>query len=325
MAVRNSAAGFTILELMVVMGVISVLFGLGFGFMQGSASEVEIAESILRDQLRVAGLTARTRHLPTEVEILPASDIRPVSMRARILSPVGHWHMEPDERWPAGGLTPELYGDHEPGRYGYAMRPEPDGASLLTLSTEDKAFFDLRSGFALRIEVRLEAREEMVLVRLGDSIELRLDSELRPQGSVALTGENGGRGSRVSVYATKALSLQPWHSLQLVHDGTELRILVDDRVLDRADAPGQLFQDGAEEFVVSPSDRPVLGLVDEVQLLAYEFTQTQELPFGVSLSSSAGRIVFDRYGEVVGSPVFRLLSDTDEERMLRLGAGGLLQ
>ncbi len=325
MSLRDASSGFTILELMVVMGVISVLFGLGFGFMQGSASNIEIAESILRDQLRVAGLTARTRHLPTEVEISPAFENRPVTLRARILAVVGQWHMEPDERWPAGGLTPELYGDYEAGRYGFAMRPEVEGASLLTLTTEGKGFFDLRTGFALRIEVKLEAREEMVLARLGEAFEITLDADLRPQGSISLAGENGGRGSRISVGAERALSLQPWHSLQFIHDGRELRLLVDDRVVDRAAARGQVFQEGNEDFVVSPSYQPVLGLIDEVQLLAYEFSQTQELPFGLTLSSSTSRIVFDRYGEVVGAPVFRLADDSDEERILRLGAGGLLQ
>lgn len=325
MAARRAASGFTILELMVVMGVISVLFGLGFGFLQGSASNLELAEAVLRDQLRVAGLSARTRHLPTEIEILPGDEGRPVRMRARILAAVGHWHMEPGESWPGLGLTPELFGESVPGRYGFAMRGDPDGPALLSLETEGKGFFDLRHGFALRLEVKLDAREEMVLARLGESFELRLDSELRPQGSVSLRGAVGARGSRVTVSGKESLSLQPWHSLQLVHDGRELRILLDERLLDRAAAKGQLFQEGDEQFSVSPEDQPVLGLIDEVQLLAYEYSLTQDLPSGVQLEGVSGSIVFDRHGELVGAPSFRLSSDSDGERLLRLGAGGLIQ
>ena len=81
MTTRTSASGFTILELMVVMGVLSVLFGLSFGFLQGAANDLELAEAVLRDQLRIAALTSRSRHLPTEVWVESGDDRRPTRLR----------------------------------------------------------------------------------------------------------------------------------------------------------------------------------------------------------------------------------------------------
>ena len=322
---RGSAPGFTILELMVVMGVLSVLFGLGFGFLQTAANDLELAEAVLRDQLRIAALTSRSRHLPTEVSVQPGDDRSPTRLRAQVLAPVGHWHLEPGERWPNDALTPILEGRYVPGRYGYAMQADPDAVALMILQTKDKPYFDLRMGFSLRLDLKLEARQAMSLLRLGDAIELGLDAELRPFARIVVRSGSGGPGGTISVAGKKSLSLNRWQNLQLIQDGRELQLLVDGRLVDSAPVAARLMQTGDESLLVSPGDQPVFGVIDEIQLLAYEYAPSQDLPIGVALHGFAGSIRFDRYGEPVDRLLLSLVHADNQRRDLQLGPGGVIE
>lgn len=310
---------------MVVMGVLSVLFGLSFGFLQGAANDLELAEAVLRDQLRIAALTSRSRHLPTEVWVESGDDRRPTRLRAQVLVPVGHWHMEPGERWANDGLTPVLAGQHVPGRYGYAMRPEPGAITMMVVETKDKPYFDLSSGFSLRLDIKLDARVAMSLLRLGESIELGLDAELRPYGKILVRGSAGGPGGSRKVAGQKPLSLGRWQSLQLIHDGRQLQLVVDDHPVDAVPAEVRIMQIGDESLMVSPRDQPVLGLIDEVLLLAYEFAPTQEFPIGIELRGYQHSIRFDRYGEPEARLLLSLFDAEDRQLDLQLGPGGVLQ
>jgi len=70
---RQREAGLTLLELLVVAGILSVLMGLGVGFLRRSDGLPE-AKSAIVGMLRMAALDARTRALPTEVLLEPGQD-----------------------------------------------------------------------------------------------------------------------------------------------------------------------------------------------------------------------------------------------------------
>lgn len=311
--------------MMVVMGVLSILFGLGFGFLQGAANDLELAEAVLRDQLRIAALTSRSRHLPTEVWVQPGDHGGPTRLRAQVLAPVGHWHLEPGERWVNDGLTPVLAGTHVPGRYGYAMRPDPEAIAMMIVETKGKPYFDLRQGFSLRLDLKLEARQRMIVLRLGEAIEMGFDAELRPYGRILVRGPSGGPGGSITVAGERPLSLGSWHDLQLIQDGRVLLLLVDDSVVASEPAAVQLMQVGDETLQISPEDSPLLGLVDEIQLLAYEYSQTQELPIGVELHGYQHGIRFDRYGQPEVKLRLSFIDAQGELREMQLGPGGVIQ
>ena len=102
------AAGFTLLELLVVLAVMAVLTGIGVGILQRGSTDLDLALSILRDQMRVASNSAVARGLPTEVEVVPGEDR--FWLRTQVSSAVGFWHLEPDERWFDRRLRPQLTG-----------------------------------------------------------------------------------------------------------------------------------------------------------------------------------------------------------------------
>ena len=110
---RRPDAGFTLLELVVVMGVIAVLIGAGIGFLQRGSSARGETLSILGGELRRAALSARAGGLPAEVALEPGAPGELGSVRARILEPLAVWHLEPDER-PLPSYAPTLSGSFAP-------------------------------------------------------------------------------------------------------------------------------------------------------------------------------------------------------------------
>src|SRR5690606_28938207 len=147
--------GFTLLELLAVMALLGILTGLGVGMLQRRGDDLEQALRLVRNQVRVAALTARTRRLPAEVVVKPAGPTGLASVEARVLRPIGNWHMEETTRGDDdAGLESRVEGTPEPGRFGAARRPDLERqVALLALHAGRRSVFDLSDGFALRIEV----------------------------------------------------------------------------------------------------------------------------------------------------------------------------
>lgn len=322
---RASRAGFTLLELIAVIGLITILMGFGVGFLQRGSNNLSVSLAIVRDQIRLAANTAKSEGQPTEVHVAAGGDGGGVSMHVRVLTPIGFWHFEPGERWINSALRPQLTGEEEPGgRFGFARRSDPESrGSLMTVAAGENEFF-LDQGFALRLELKLERRREMEVARLGRAFELRLDGDLLPQGRVTLTDSGDRPGAVVTVRGARPLRLGSWVTLELVHDGRAVALVVDGQEQARAAANGAPFQQPADVFEVSLSAAPVLGLVDEVQLLAYERSELQTLPDDVELVGLQGPVRFGRRGELLAPARFALVQG--EEVVGRFVApGGVLR
>ncbi len=323
----GSTAGFTLLEMIAVLTIVAVLLGLGIGFLQRGSTDLDLARAILRDQIRLAQTTARARTLPTEVRILPAAndDLRG-HVQARVLTPVGHWHCEPDERWLAAALQPAISGRYEPaGRFGQALRPDPDRRqALLSVATGGKPLFDLAEGFALRLEVLPEQRHSATVARLGRAFVLALDNELVPELRCTLAGSGGRPGTTVAVKARIPLQLAQWTTLEAVHDGRTLALYIEGREAGSAAAAGRPYQANSDLFEVSTGDAAFAGVVDEIQLLAYELGPMQDLPPETTVDGPPRTVAFGRRGDLVAPVTFTLV--VREERVrLTVGPGGILQ
>lgn len=325
-AASERQSGFSLLELLTVLGVIGVLAGMSLGLLQRRSKETDVALEMVRDQVRVAALTARTRRVPTAVLLEPGRDGGPARVRARVLVPVHQWQMEERELGLHELRPKEITGQLEPGRFGLARRPD-EAATLLEVSTEAtrETLFDLSEGFALHIDVKLDARgSEMTLVELDANLVLALDDALYPTLKFVSAGDGGEAGGSTTLEGSMPLRLHRWTTVSVIHDRSHLRLFVDDRLVASAPVSGRLFQGPADTFRVSPAGSYVVGLVDEVRLLAYDYTDEQVFEAGVELHSQYDRIEFGRDGRLV-SPVEFAIVFGDEREVYSIGPGGVIE
>ena len=306
------------------MGLIAILSGIGIGFLREADSGLDITRAILRDQIRIAYETARSTGRPTSVDLTKVDEI--AFLRAKVLSPVGQWHLEPGEL-PFGGLDPVLSGiEMATGRFGSCLRPDlAENETMFRVATSESPRFDLRDGFALRLEVFLEARERSIVASLGETFSLELDEDLRPIARLTLAdGPKAGR--TVSLGSEEyVLPLRRWVSLELVHDGVDFLLTVDGEEVSQAAAVGEPFQPTEGQwFEVSPSNSLVHGMIDEIQLLGYELTESLQIPADVEILGLSTPVAYDRRGVLRRPVTIELVLGTHRE-VRKVAPGGVLE
>jgi prepilin-type N-terminal cleavage/methylation domain-containing protein len=317
--------GFTLLELLVTVGVISVLLGIGVGYL-GRSSGAPEATSALAGQLRAASLAARSRSLPTEVLIEPGQDGERATVRARGLQPLALYGFEPDERYVDAALTPAIGGEAvEQGRFGAARRPrDGDRAPLLHLPLPPR-LADFAAGFALRFDLRLDRRQAVTLLRFGRALEVGLDDQLRPRIRATARGDEGQVGPATNLQASVGLPVGQWCTLEIGGDGSELWCALDGRVLEHTAFRERLHQQQDDQLEVGLGDEPLPGTIDELQLFAYQLASAVELPLDV-VPAARYRIQFDAAGEPIAPPRLELDVVAESRKVaFTVGGGGVLQ
>lgn len=323
---RAAAAGFTLIELMAVLAILSVLMGLGVGFLTRRGSNMDLATAIVRDQVRFASVSAKSRGAPTELLVVGGEDGAAPSLRVRGLEPVGTWHAERDERQVHEALRGEVRGTYEPGRFGSALRFDPGTRSaILRVPTQGRSLWTLADGFLLRLDLKLDERVGATVVQLGRTFTLTIDAEGHPELRLALTGQQGASQGNVKILrGARILPLFEWLTLEVVHDGQHVSLLVDGVEAARSEAVGAPFQRESDSFEVSPPAAPVAGLVDEIQLWAYTLADPVDLPLGVALPDTPTSMRFLAGGSPL-EPYVITLQIADQTEAFVVTPGGVLQ
>jgi prepilin-type N-terminal cleavage/methylation domain-containing protein len=296
--------GFTLLEMLVVIGVISVLLGLAVGFL-GRTDPQQVADSIIAGETRAAQMTARAEGLPTEVWIRPGTDGGPASVQARLLQPILTFHLEPGEGVLDESLRPTLRGDDViQGRFGHARRSrDGERAPLLSWPAVPEVV-DLRDGFVIRLDLWLDHRIAGTVLRLQPAVDVDLDDAGRPRARFRLRTIGSESTSSAAVMSPLSLPLRKWCTLDIGCDGRWAWMTVDGRELGRAVAEGTMQQDPKGVLEVSPAEAPLRGVVDEIRLFVYAFSPPQYLPPEL-LPDGAFRFAFDSRGESSERPTVR--------------------
>lgn len=327
---RAPQAGFTLLELIVVIGIISLLAGIGIGYL-GNVDPEMVARAVLGGEQRAAQMTARAEGVPTEVVLRPGANGEPATVQARLLEPVCAFHFESDTVVLDERMRPTVRGEEVvAGRFGKARRPAPDDRASLLEWRLDPLFADLYEGFVLRVDLYLERRERCTLAEIEDVLELRLDADLRPEARLKLRDRTGATSTR-RAESELSLPLRRWVTLEFGCDTERAWIAVDGREFARIDAAGNP-QQGARGVTgttagradgnllsLSAPQEPVPGIVDELRLLAFGFAPAQTLPIELQ-PKRVYRWAYDSHGDLLTDPVVEY-EDLGEATSGRTAAG----
>jgi prepilin-type N-terminal cleavage/methylation domain-containing protein len=298
----RTTAGFTLLELLIVIGVLSVLMGLSLGYI-GKTDVSAVANSILAGELRAAQLTARAEGVPTEVLLRPGREGEASTVQSRLLQPVVSFHFEPRSPVLDESLRPTIGGDDVPsGRFGHARRPRAGDRTPVLRWTPPQSALDLRDGFVVRLDVMLDRREQATVLRYLPALELTLDAEARPRARVRMHGQGGVGTMTATVTSQIGLPVARWCTLDVGCDGRMLWLTLDGREIATAPAEGTPQQDADAVFEVAPGDAAIPGACDEVRWFVYGFASPQNLPREIVLPREL-RFRFDARGEATEQPV----------------------
>jgi hypothetical protein len=229
-------------------------------------------------------------------------------VQARLLQAAALFRFEPNEAVVDEVLRPVVGGeDVVQGRFGHARRSRDEDRQAVLRWPVAPAVLDLREGFVVRLDLKLERRTAATVLRLPPALELLLDDELRPRARFRLRALGGEGTSTAAVASELPLPVGRWCTLDVGLDGETAWLSLDGQELARGAAEGTPQQEPDGVFEVSPAEAPVNGVVDEVRWFVYAYAQAQPLPSELRPAATY-RFAFDARGEPTLAPVVRYLS-----------------
>ncbi|MBL8896788.1 MAG: prepilin-type N-terminal cleavage/methylation domain-containing protein [Planctomycetes bacterium] len=313
----RGAGGFTLLELMVVMAVLAMLFGMGTGLFSSLSVGARGAMGMMRTLLRAAREQAVTTQLPARLEL---DAVRGRAMGYHFLD-IGQWHFESplEKGWTADpqGSPPTNAGpfwgfDSGAGIEVQAsgVRAEPSGGApggyaalesggRLVMPLAGRRAFQTDDGFGVALSARLAEGASGRLALRPRTFELALTRRGGLTGRVFLASrseedEQGRSASR----AAGDLSLKSgpgvvvpgrWTRLELDFDGRVARLLVDGRVVAREilSAPARLAVNDGSDLLIGEGMSQAWDL-DDLTLRRIASIGPVELPEGLAFSELRG-------------------------------------
>jgi len=281
--------GVTLLELLVVLGMISVLLGLGLGVFGSLDRNLQgrVAAERVKSMVRRARNTAvRTG---SEAWLLLEPEKRRVTGAGAAV--VGQWHLEDATSVRGGPLFPSGGEFRDDGRFGRCL-DFGDGGGFV--QTEGQASFDPRQGFLVEVYLLATSRRAMTVLELGGSYSLLLDdrgglrAEIRQKEGPVVGVDSPDLG----------LPLHRWIRLGLLSDARRVSVLVDGVEVASSSLESPIaFAPGAV-LAVGSGAAPIRGRVDELRLFSLGSREVFELKGDVQLLGASRLIAFDRGGKL---------------------------
>ena len=295
-------AGFTLVEILIVLSLMAILLGIGVGVFARIDFSQRIAASVVHDVLRSAHNWSVARGAPALVRVDAAAN----KIRAQGFTVVGTWRFEDetlDGAFELGGAKfgGKLVDDGFQGR-AISFAGEPS-RSRVEFAVQRDPSFDLGRGFAIALRVRPVAARGGALLRFGDSVAIDTgdDGAVRAWMRAEQRAEDGhtSPGAQVSV-ATDAGALAPerWTDLELSYDGQRLALVVDGVLRGAVDEDAPVWRaDGP--LVLSPAAEPYPGAVDDLRVSVVGADDEAELPRNASFDATGPKeIHFAAGGEL---------------------------
>jgi len=291
------AGGFTLVELIVVMLLISILMGAGVGMLAGFHPAQGAASGMLRNLLRSAQSSAAATQSPTVVVIDKQAGV----IRVDSLRTVGTWHFEGRRLQGAFGIDGVASADvfTEAGFIGDALSLKTVGKRGAKIEIFNKSGFDLGDGFLVRCALRRDESGGGQVLDIGAALVLEVNQagEIRARFSTRGDGVNeNGRSARVSLTSPPGmLSPERWTRIAIRYDRRNFQIEVEGVVV-ASYAEGARVQPIEGALVLGGGGRSFPGSLDNLVISAQELGAEVLLPEGSSIAAAPDAIHFQAGG-----------------------------
>jgi prepilin-type N-terminal cleavage/methylation domain-containing protein len=296
LAPAGGRAGLTLIELMLVMGILAVVMGAGLGTLASMNPAQGAALGVVQDALRSAHNSAIARNAPARVRIDPTAG----TIVAEAMLVAGTWHFESPNLEGADGLDGVSYGLDplltEDGWLGKALdfRGSLPGAEV-EFAIQDDPIYDISGGFAIDLAIRPETLSGGRLLEIAGCLEVDLtrDGGVRmkvQRRSIDSTGrERKGAGLTVES-EPGVLREKRWSQLRLQYDRRTARILVDGVDVGSTRSAFEVWQlEGS--LRIGGGSTPIQCLVDELVVAVVAATDELALPGDVIFTKGSPTMV----------------------------------
>lgn len=267
----QATGGFSLMELLVVLGLLAVLMGLSAGAFRRTIPRTEIARGEVLDKLRVARLTAVSEQSAATVMLhVPALEDGWTTVSVTAFRQVGMWHLEGDD---LRGFPTTVTGS------GYSADPEGVVGGALFLSDTAESYLDLghsgsfesAQGLSCELYVKLDGMTGRMLIQKGEALQLSVDQDgyLSLSVQVQMWDERGQEKKGFQRLETQRPVLVEgrWQKVGASFDGMALQLRVDDAIVEESVLPERisLLPDIGTPVVVGRPGESFSGSVDEVK------------------------------------------------------------
>lgn len=329
----TSRSGFTLMELLVVMLILGMLFGIGVGTLASLDLGKQAARGALLNVIRSARTSAVARGAGSRVRF----DAPTSSVRAEGIAVLGTWHFE-REATGAGLYEGENRGGKliDDGYIGRAIsfsgaRP----GSTLEVQVQQDPGFDLSLGFTIECALRWDGSAAGRPLNVGNVVGLEVTGAGSVRGwfiPVARNKEGDEiAGGRTSVDSEAgALAPHRWVRVKLDYDRRALRLYLDDLEVGRAEETGKVWKLGGSLRICDPKtgfpgdlDRLVVSAVTSTS----EYTLPETMHFDTDVPDeirfAAGGYLDRELHEQ--SVVLHLIDQKGGRQTLRVGLYGTVE
>jgi hypothetical protein len=286
----------TLIELLLVMGILAVMLGMGLGTFASLNPGERAAVGLVQNALRTAHNTAVARSAPARVRLDRATG----SIVTTGVLMIGTWHFEDHEFRGVDGMDGVLVGwDDALVEKGYLGRAlsfvgAPQGARFEVPVESDPAY-NFREGFFIELSLRPDEHAGAQLLALGDAFEANVTAdggvnatlhrrEIDPMGVAR-------RGGGVTVETGSGLlRAGRWTVLRFQYDRRSFRILADGVQVAAAYSDVPVW-DIRSALVLAGGTRPLRGSVDELVIAAFSGEERAALTGGVVFTEDCPKVV----------------------------------
>lgn len=292
----------TLLELMLVMGLMALVLGVGLGSFANMNLGQRTAVSLVQNTLRTARNWAVAHGSSARVRIDATGSV----LSAEGTHVIGTWHFEEDPPRGAFGLDGDLFGGRmvDDGFQGKALSfyGSERGARAEFQVQRDPAY-DFTGGFALECALRLEGSGGGRIVTIGDVVGLEVTRQgavrawFKSQVSDEL--ERAVAGGKVIV-ESEAGAARPggWLEVGIYYDRRKLELEIDGLPVKVVEEKAPVWRI-EQPLRLSGGSRPFSGSIDNLVISAIAAEEEIELPEGVVFAPEAPKDMrFDPSGRL---------------------------